>query len=1147
MEAPASQGSSSASPGSNKAQPARSRGQQKSRTTDGIPDRDTVAKKLNNMDRGALRAKWFEEYKDITSGVPNVLPPLREINHAIPLIDETLRISYHHPRCAEALKPLLKEKTIRYVNAGWWEYRVVPQAAPMICMPKRDGADIRTVVDCRKRNDNTIKDVTPFPDQEQIRFDVARAAVRSKVDLSDAYEQIRVDPGDVHKTAFATVYGTMISHVMQQGDCNAPSTFQRLMTHLFHPYIGIFVHVYLDDIFIYSDTVEEHDEHLRIVFDTLRRNHLFLKATKCDLYSKDMDCLGHRIDDQGLHADADKMARIREWRTPRDYHDVQRFLGLVQYLAHFMPDISAYTGPLSAIVKNGRTFLWRPIHQRCFDTIKWMACRAPILKPIDLRREETVWLVCDASISGVGAYYGQGPEWDKCRPAGFMSKKFTSAQHSYKIYELELLAILEALLKWEDKLLGRHFHIITDHEALQFVKHQPTSRMSYRQLRWMEYLSRYKYDISHEAGVVNVVSDCFSRYYSNDRPDEVHPYDDYVHADVRLDQLGEDLPLNRFEEYKRMRIGPAAGDVPLPARKTITREELNSIRITRSKAAELARGEATPGPTQEPAPSPAEPEPMALVPTDAITPLPQRLAVEEQFFEAVRAGYAADPTFNKIIKNPAHFANYEVRGTDLITKNRAGDDVLCIPRAKLGKKTLTQIVIEHAHTVLGHFGYQKTDQYIRRWYWWPTLGKDTRRFCDSCGVCQVNKPSNQAPAGLLHSLPIPSRPWGSIAMDFVGPFPRSGEFDYLWVVICRLTSMVHLTPIKTTVKASELAWIFIREVVRLHGLPDDIVSDRDSKFTSKFWQEVHRVLGTRLLMSTAFHPQTDGATERANRSITQILRSFVHPDQSNWADQLPMVEFAINSSISKSTGFAPFELNYGQMPRMVQSLPPAGDRTVPGVRQFARQALDNLIRAHDSILDSRVSQTHHANQRRRSEDSAQGGDRPLQAGDLVYLSTENLALPKNRARKLVPRYIGPYEVLEGDSTTSAYLIRLPDDLKRRGIHPRFHASLLRRHEPNDSELFPHRDTQVFYDLGSPDDAEYLVDEIVGHEWRGKEILFQVKWNVGGDTLEPIEFVGDLEALDRYLELAGVGDWRKLPRRRSAPPAPRQVRRGKRKN
>ena len=132
--------------------------------------------------------------------------------------------------------------------------------------------------------------------------------------------------------------------------------------------------------------------------------------------------------------------------TLRNKHNVQRFLGLVQYLAHVMPDISAYTGPLATIQKNGHPFLWKPMHQVCMDNIKALACKVPILCPIDPLGDEPIWVICDASASGIGAVYGQGPDWQSCRPAGFMSKKFTAAQHNYRVLRWRLLPSLKPSL-----------------------------------------------------------------------------------------------------------------------------------------------------------------------------------------------------------------------------------------------------------------------------------------------------------------------------------------------------------------------------------------------------------------------------------------------------------------------------------------------------------------------------------------------------------------------------------------------------------------------------------------------------------------------------------------------------------------------------
>ena len=223
-----------------------------------------------------LRQGWHDRFQDILQGVPEKLPPLRAVNHEINLVDPNKKHSYYLPRCPATVRKEFQEKLNRYVNAEWWIPATGTQAPPLMCIPKKDGR-IRTVIDARQRNENTVKDVTPLPDQEVIREDVARGKIRSKIDLADAYKQVRIEPKDVHKTLFATIMGTYHSNVVQQGDCNAPATFQRLMTSIFRDVIGLYVHVYLDDIFIYSDSIKEHEEHLKTVFKQLRDNQLYLK------------------------------------------------------------------------------------------------------------------------------------------------------------------------------------------------------------------------------------------------------------------------------------------------------------------------------------------------------------------------------------------------------------------------------------------------------------------------------------------------------------------------------------------------------------------------------------------------------------------------------------------------------------------------------------------------------------------------------------------------------------------------------------------------------------------------------------------------------------------------------------------------------
>src|SRR6266581_7727303 len=204
----------------------------------------------------------------------------------------------------------------------------------------------------------------------------------------------------------------------------------------------------------------------------------------------------------------------------------------------------------------------------------------------------------------------------------------------------------------------------------------------------------------------------------------------------------------------------------------------------------------------------------------------------------------------------------------------------------------------------------------------------------------------------------------------------------------------------------------------------------------------------------AFHPQADSQVERMIQTVVQILQAMVRPDQKDWAVKLLMAEFAINASTNASTEYTPFKLVYGFMPRMMMEIPPSD---YPRVVDFTNKAKENLQRAHNAIIHNHVQQTIQANKRRHL-------DPPLEKGELVYLSMDKLNLPKGRAGKLTPLYIGPYEILEAYPETSNYILKLPPQLERHGIHPRFHMSRLAPHKPNDSMTFPGREVNIFYDF-----------------------------------------------------------------------------------
>jgi transposase InsO family protein len=483
----------------------------------------------------------------------------------------------------------------------------------------------------------------------------------------------------------------------------------------------------------------------------------------------------------------------------------------------------------------------------------------------------------------------------------------------------------------------------------------------------------------------------------------------------------------------------------------------------------------------------------------------------------IKGRYKEDRFFVNIVDKPRDFRNFEVTDDGLIyLKLNEGLKVLCIPKIKVGTRSVREIVISEAHTLLAHLGANKTLIYLRDQVWWKEMTTDVRAFCESCIVCKRTKPSNQKPYGLLHPLPVPTQPWEVIGIDFVGPLPQSKDrdatYDSITVVIDLLTSMVHLVPSRTNYTARQVAELVFEHIYKLHGLPKAIVSDRDSLFTSIFWKHLHQLIGTQLKMSSAYHPETDGSTERANRTVVQMIRQCIGDTQKDWVSKLPAIEFAINSSRSDSTGYAPFFLNFGRIPRpMVWTS--ADSSEFAGVRVFAQRLKGALIAAHDSILAARVKQIRSANRRRQVA--------PFQKDELVYISTKNMTFPKGLARKLVPKYVGPYPIIR-DFGNNSFRVQIPDSMRQRGIHDVFHSSLLRPHVPNDDRLFPgRRDGQVSPEGTGNPEGEWAADKIISHVGSKTQALFEVLWKAGDKTWLPYHQVKDLNILEPYLEASGV--------------------------
>jgi hypothetical protein len=928
-----------------------------------------------------------------------------------------------------------------------------------------------------------------------------------------------------------------------------------LMNHLFSPYIGRFMDVYLDDIVIYSDTLEEHINHVKLIIDILRKERLFLSKNKLHFLKSELKVLGRLITDDGIRMDPDKVDSVMNWKTPTNRDLLRGFLGSVGYLADDIPNVRIPMGILHGLTGDAVSFRWSYTEQRAFEDVKALvqAARGHHRVPLDYSKDAPqIWMVTDGCSSGIAGLVSQGPDWRDARIAAFYSAKLNSAQQNYPVHEIEMLGGIETMLRHRDLLQGASFKWITDHKGLIHLMKQ--KNLSGRQARWLEKISEFDFEVVYVPGTENVVADALSRLYSNDDSRTVRARSEYTYFDI----INEDEPsasismpiLSGIEAQIAVRrkprkvVPPAETGRPETSREFATRMKDNFVLrgpVERKEGGNSAITKTStttkPGTAATTIAESSNSRSSETDPNieDVITPKydVSLLKVISEATEGIdlekelQGKYINDPIFKKIMEKPSEFKNFSVKN-GLIYIRDNDREVLCIPNVAINGRSVREIVISEAHSMLAHLGTNKTLAYLRDYVWWKDITSDTNTFCQTCGTCKRSKPSNQKPYGLLNPLPVPGVPWESIGIDFVGPLPessnRDGTFDSITVIICLLTAMVHLVPSRINYNSKQIAELMFEEVYKLHGLPKHIISDRDVLFTSTFWSHLNKLIGTQLKMSSAYHPETDGSTERANRTVTQMLRQCINDKQTDWVAKLPSIEFAINSARSASTGFAPFFLNTGRMPRSMIWNHSRSDE-YPSVRNFALQRKLALIAAHDSVLAARVKQTRDANRRRRTA--------PFVEGDLVYLSSKNINFPKGLARKLIPKYIGPYKILQ-DFKNQSFKIELPSHLKQRGVHDVFHASLLRVHIPNDDRLFPGRlDSQ----LGSGDDfePEWAVDKILSHSGSKEDSLFEVLWKAGDVTWLPFNQIEHLNALTVYFEALGIEKIAELARGTGKPP------------
>jgi hypothetical protein len=812
------------------------------------------------VDQVELRA-LLDQYKDVfPEGLPPGMPPKRNVVHPIPLEPGTkpvyrpmYRLSPEEKEeCEKQVKDLLEKGLVQPSNSPW--------GAPILFVPKPNGK-LRMCCDFRMLNRATIKNKFPMPRIDDLLDVLHGKRVFSSLDLQSGYWQIALSPEDMKKSAFNTHFGHFEFKVMTFGLANAPATFQSLMNDIFAD-CRDFVVVYLDDILVFSDSPEQHLQHLKRVLDRLREHKLYAQLPKCDFGLSELKFLGHIVGEFGIKPDPAKVSVVVDWPEPANAAELRSFLGLAQYFRKFIQGYAQIVCKLYDLLKANVVFNFTDQHRKAFEQVKFSLSNAPVLKAPDFSKPFELYT--DASTHGIGSVLMQ-----KGHPIAFESRKLSSAEFNYTTTEQELLAVVHSLKVFRPYIQNKNMltTIYTDHRALEWLlTKQDVSR---REARWLEEISRYHLKLTYIPGRTNV-ADPISRI-----PALMLINPGWLCAITRSMARAEATAKAMAVDGGNTPVTVLGVDTPMPS---VTFHDGEILYDSHDES----EGDEDNEPTVA------------------------------EMIKHLAKWYKEDPWFQ--VSSNLSRNNITLDECGLYYRDSGHGKQLVIPNFSPLKEAI--IKEQHEPPWVGHRGRHATLHLIQRLYWWPNMQDDVKAVLDKCHFCKANKPSAGKPTGIAKSMPTPLQPWERFSMDWMTDLPvTKNGFDSILVVVDYLTKLAHFIPTNKKQSSEEVAKILRREIIRHHGVPEIIVSDRDPKLVSNFMKDLYRCLGVKHTPSTAFRPQTDGQTERMNRVVQEMLRNYVSPTHDDWDEYLDLAEFAYNNSYHESIKTTPFRLTYGYDPR----------------------------------------------------------------------------------------------------------------------------------------------------------------------------------------------------------------------------------------
>lgn len=887
-----------------------------SQTTNSLSQNDPVIDKLSSsLNESPISEQWKERILKKLQTIPEVFALddmsygyTTAVKHQIRLHDETPfkeRPRPIHPTDREAVKQHLRE----LLDANIIRESQSPYASPIVLVRKKNGS-IRLCIDYRKLNLRTIRDAYALPNIEETFTALSGAKWFSVMDLKSGYYQVEVAENDKPKTAFVCPLGFYEFNRMPQGVTNAPSTFQRLMEKCVGDLHLNEVLVFLDDLIVFSDTLEEHENRLMKVLTRLRDYGLKLSPEKCHFFKSSVKYLGHIVDAHGVHTDPEKISALKSWPRPSTFKELKCFLGFAGYYRRFVEGYSKIAKPLNHLTagyrppkKKGKIYKrepprlahspnqplaekWTEECETAFQMIIQKLTSAPILAFANPQLPYV--LHTDACHDGLGAALYQVQE-GKLRVIAYASRGLSRSEQNYPTHKLEFLALKWAVCeKFSDYLYGSSFTVLTDNNPLTYIL--TTAKLDAAGHRWLAALSTYHFNIKYRAGRANGDADGLSR-----RPQDP-PHDDetFVKENARINDMKKRLgSVEKELDHETFSALCQRHSVLCSSEPLIC----ESLAMDPTSVSEAYGEEILPSMTDTDWCSAQKSDPsiarvMVLL-EKGVRPSPKETNLEPPDVKLLLRQWSKLELLNGVLYRK--FNDHDSPVYQLVLPQLYRD------RAMQG-----------VHDEVGHLGFERALHLARARFYWPRMAQSIEDKCKKCSRCLMRKALPQKAAPLENILA--TYPLELVCIDYLSIEPDSRDTRNVLVATDHFTKFAVAVPTKDQ-KAKTIAKALWDHLIIPYGIPSRLLSDQGRDFESKLLKELCTLIGTSKIRTTPYHPRGN-PVERYNRTLLDMLGTLEDKDKQHWRDFVRPLTHAYNCTKNDTTGYSPYELMFGRQPRL---------------------------------------------------------------------------------------------------------------------------------------------------------------------------------------------------------------------------------------